>query len=121
MPPLSNRLTRRIPVEIERVTHVINYAESLTSFDGFNEIRGFLLERGITFAANPVHLRKNLPIVIEDADQNPTPRLRWLLDGLWQEWKQVELDIKAMTEEIERISKENRLCRRLRQLPRRRV
>jgi transposase len=66
-----------------------------------NEIRGFLLERGITFAADPVHLRKNLPIVIEDADQNLTPRLRWLLDRLWQEWKQVELDIKAMTEEIE--------------------
>jgi hypothetical protein len=29
---------------------------------------------------------------------------------LWQEWKQVELDIKAMTEEIERIRKENALA-----------
>jgi len=24
--------------------------------------------------------------VVEDAEQNLTPRLRWLLDRLWQEW-----------------------------------
>ena len=82
-----------------------------------NEIRGFLLERGITFAANPIHLRKNLLGVIEDAEQNVSLRLRWLLERLWQEWKQVEIDIQAITDEIERISKENALCRRLRQIP----
>ena len=38
-----------------------------------NEIRGFLLERGITFAAHPIHLRKNLPGVIEDGEQNLSP------------------------------------------------
>ncbi len=63
------------------------------------------------------HLRKNLPGVIEDAEQNLSPRLRWLLERLWQEWKQVEIDIRAMTDEIERISQENALCRRLRQIP----
>jgi transposase len=82
-----------------------------------NEIRGFLLERGLTFAAQPIHLRKNLPAVIEDAEQNLSPRLRWLLDQLWQEWKQLEVDIKAMTDEIERISNEDARCRRLRQIP----
>src|SRR5438093_4909732 len=76
-----------------------------------NEIRGFLLERGITFAANPIHLRKSLPGVMEDAEQNLSPRLRWLLERLWQEWKQVEIDIQTITDEIERISKENALCR----------
>jgi transposase len=82
-----------------------------------NEIRGFLLERGITFAAEPIHLRKNLPVVIEDAEQNLSPRLRWLLERMWQEWKQMEIDIKAITDEIERISNEDALCRRLRQIP----
>jgi transposase len=67
--------------------------------------------------ALPIHLRKNLPEVIEDAEQNLSSRLRWLLERLWQEWKQVEIDIKAITEEIERISQENALCRRLRQIP----
>jgi transposase len=82
-----------------------------------NEIRGFLLERGLTFAARPIYLRKNLPTVIEDAEQNLTPRLRWLLDRLWQEWKQTEIDIKAITDEIERISNDDARCRRLRQIP----
>jgi transposase len=82
-----------------------------------NEIRGFLLERGLTFAARPIYLRKNLPTVIEDAEQNLSPRLRWLLDRLWQEWKQMEIDIKTITDEIERISNDDARCRRLRQIP----
>jgi transposase len=82
-----------------------------------NEIRGFLLERGITFAARPIQLRKNLLAVLEDAERNLSPRLRWLLDRLWQEWKQIELDIKTLTEEIERISNEDAHCRLLRQIP----
>jgi transposase len=82
-----------------------------------NEIRGFLLERGLVFAARPIQLRKNLPSVIEDAEQNLSPRLRWLLDRLWQEWKQTEIDIKAITDEIERVSNEDARCRRLRQIP----
>jgi transposase len=82
-----------------------------------NEIRGFLLERGITFPAQPIHLRKNLPTVIEDAEQNLSGRLRWLLERLWQEWKQTETDIKTVTDELERISKEDARCRRLRQIP----
>jgi transposase len=76
-----------------------------------NEMRGFLLERGLVFAAGPIQLRKNLPSVIEDAEQNLSPRLRWLLDRLWQEWKQTEIDIKTITDELERISNEDARCR----------
>jgi transposase len=82
-----------------------------------NEMRGFLLERGLVFAARPIQLRKNLPTVLEDAEQNLSPRLRWVLDRLWQEWKQTEMDIKAITDEIERVSNEDARCRRLRQIP----
>ena len=82
-----------------------------------NEIRGFLLERGITFAVRPIHLRKNLLTVIEDAEQNLSSRLRWLLERLWLEWKQLESDIQTITEEIERIANEHALCRRLQQIP----
>src|SRR5512146_3296931 len=82
-----------------------------------NEIRGFLLERGITFAARPIHLRKSLPLLLEDAEQKLSPRLRWLLQRLWQEWKQLDTDIETITDEIERVSNEDALCRRLRQIP----
>jgi len=55
--------------------------------------------------------------VIEDAEQNLSPRLRWLLDRMWQEWKQTETEVKAITDEIERISNEGARCRQLRQIP----
>src|ERR1051326_8342471 len=38
-----------------------------------NQIRGFLLERGITFAAGPAKLRREIPSLLEDAGQNLTP------------------------------------------------
>src|SRR6202165_63984 len=47
-----------------------------------NQIRGFLLERGISFAKGPAHLRKNMADLVEDADANLTRRMRILLDRL---------------------------------------
>jgi transposase len=82
-----------------------------------NQVRGFLLERGITFAKGPAHLRKHMPAILEDADQNLTPRMRNLLAQIWQEWKQLELDIESISDEIERISTEDEACKRLRQVP----
>ncbi|ABF39350.1 transposase IS116/IS110/IS902 [Candidatus Koribacter versatilis Ellin345] len=82
-----------------------------------NEIRGFLLERGIIFPAKPIHLRKQLPGVLEDATQNLTPRLRWLLSELAEEWKELEARIIAISDAIERISTSDPLCQRLRQIP----
>jgi transposase len=82
-----------------------------------NQIRGFLLERGITVAKGPANLRKQMPTMLEDAAQNLTPRMRQLLDHLWQEWKRLEMDIASYQEEIERIAQENEACRRLRQIP----
>lgn len=82
-----------------------------------NEIRGFLLERGIIFAAKPIHLRKELPAVLEDATQNLTPRLRWLLAELTEEWKDLEARITVISDTIERISISDPLCQRLRQIP----
>jgi hypothetical protein len=47
----------------------------------------------------PIQLRKNLLALIEDAEQNLSACLRWLLERLWQEWKQVEVDLKTITDE----------------------
>jgi transposase len=82
-----------------------------------NQIRGFLLERGITFGKGPAKLRNNMATVLEDAEQNITPRMRRLLHRVWQEWKRLEVDITELSEEIERISNEDAACKRLRQIP----
>src|SRR5947209_4127060 len=82
-----------------------------------NQIRGFLLERGITFAKGPANLRNNMASLLEDAEQNLTPRMRVLLDRLWQEWKRLEVDITSVSDEIERIAHDDAGCQRLRQIP----
>jgi transposase len=82
-----------------------------------NQIRGFLLERGIAFAKGPANLRKNMAATLEDAEQNLTPRMRRLLDRLWQEWKQLQTDIEEVSAEIDTIASEDAACCRLRQIP----
>src|SRR5438552_378893 len=55
-----------------------------------NQIRAFLLERGITFRQGRAYLRQRMPLILEDAELNLSPLMRQLLDQLWQEWKAVE-------------------------------
>jgi transposase len=82
-----------------------------------NQIRGFLLERGITFAKGPANLRNQMPAILEDADQSLSPRMRNLIAGLWQEWKQLETGVENASEEIDRIADQDAACQRLRQIP----
>src|ERR1700724_860561 len=44
-----------------------------------NQIRGFLLERGIVFAKSPIRLREALPEGLENVTENLTPRMRNLV------------------------------------------
>jgi transposase len=51
-----------------------------------NQLRAFLLERGITFPKGPASLRRQMPEILEDGEQQLSPRMRGLLAMLWQEW-----------------------------------
>ena len=82
-----------------------------------NPIRAFLLERGIVFAKSPIRLRDALPEVLENVNENLTPRMRNLVAMLWSEWKDLELQIAEMNDEVERIASSDEACRRLRQIP----
>ena len=82
-----------------------------------NQIRGFLLERGIVFAKSPIRLREAMPEVLENVHENLTPRMRNLIAILWSEWKDLELQIAEMNDEVERIASSDDACRRLRQIP----
>ena len=82
-----------------------------------NQIRAFLLERGIVFAKSPIRLREALPEVLENVNENLTPRMRNLVAMLWSEWKDLELQIVEMNDEVERSASSDDACRRLRQIP----
>ena len=82
-----------------------------------NQIRAFLLERGMVFAKSPIRLREALPEVLENVNEKLTPRMRNLVAMLWSEWKDLELQIAQMNDEVERIASSDAACRRLRQIP----
>jgi transposase len=52
-----------------------------------NQLRSFLLERGMTFSKTPAKLKLAMPEILENADANLTPRMRNLVSLLWSEWK----------------------------------
>jgi transposase len=82
-----------------------------------NQIRGLMLERGITVRKGPEYLRKYLPGILEDAEAKLTPRMRLLVATLKREWEQLESQILTADEEINRWSQTNESCRRLQTVP----
>jgi transposase len=48
-----------------------------------NQLRAFLLERGMTFAKSPAKLRVAMPDILENAEAELTPRMRNLVVRLW--------------------------------------
>jgi transposase len=82
-----------------------------------NQLRAFLLERGMTFAKTPAKLRSAMADILENAEAELTPRMRNLIDMLWQEWKTVERQIEELSDELERICAADAGCMRIRQIP----
>jgi transposase len=82
-----------------------------------NQLRAFLLERGMFFAKTPFKLKQATPVTPENADAILTPRMRDLVSLLWSEWKDLEQQIVAMNEEVEQIVSSDPACQRLRQIP----
>jgi transposase len=82
-----------------------------------NQIRAFLLERGMVFAKSPIRLREAIPSVLENVEENLTPRMRNLIAMMWSEWKELELQLEELNAEVERIASSDAACQRLRQIP----
>jgi len=82
-----------------------------------NQLRAFLLERGLVFAKSPAKLRECIPETLEDADEKISPRMRNLLSLLWEEWKDLDQQLEDMNHEVERIASSDPACQRLRQIP----
>jgi transposase len=82
-----------------------------------NQVRAFLLERGMVFAQTPAKLKAAMADILENADADLTPQMRNLIDMLWGEWKTVQQQIEELTTQLERISEADAGCTRIRQIP----
>ncbi len=56
-------------------------------------------------------------MILENADEDLTPRMRNLLALLWNEWKDLELQVVDLNHEVELIASSDAACQRLRQIP----
>ena len=82
-----------------------------------NQIRAFLLERGMVFAQKPAKLKAAMADVLENAENALTPMMRNLIGILWEEWKTVEGQIDELTDRLEQIAASDAGCCRIRQIP----
>src|ERR1700744_1314299 len=82
-----------------------------------NQIRAFLLERGLVFAQKPAKLKAAMPDVLENGENALTPMMRHLIDTLWDEWKTVEEQIDDLTDRLEQIASSDAGCCRIGKIP----
>jgi transposase len=82
-----------------------------------NQIRAFLLERGLVFAKRPAPLKAAMGGVLENAEADLTRMMRNLINVLWEEWKIIDQQIEELGDELERISAADAGCTRIRKIP----
>jgi transposase len=82
-----------------------------------NQIRGLLLERGITFRKGRRHAEAGLPAILEDADNRLSGLLRMLLAQLQGELRQLQSQIDEADTLIAKRASEHEPCRRLMAIP----
>jgi transposase len=82
-----------------------------------NQIRGLLLERGITLRKGRSHVDAALPGILEDADSKLSGALRVLLAQLKLELDQMAIRIDEADAVLNKTAHENEACQRLVKIP----
>ena len=82
-----------------------------------NQIRGLLTEYGIIIPQGISYVRQQLPLILEDADNQLTYLFRELLLGLYEEMTHLDQRIKALEVKLETLCAQNEDCQRLLSIP----
>jgi transposase len=82
-----------------------------------NQIRGFLLERGIIIRQGLRFLRQLLPDILAKRTDVLSPRMVRIVSDLAGDWRQLDQRIETVTDEIETLAKSDDSCRRVMTVP----
>jgi transposase len=82
-----------------------------------NQIRGFLIERGITVRQGVMPLRKALPDILSSNAEVLSPRMVRLIADLAQDWRRLDERIESVSAEIEALAQQDDSCQRLMTVP----
>ena len=82
-----------------------------------NQLRGFLLERGITVRQGLAPLRQALPGILASSSDMLSPRMVRLIADLMEDWHRLDERIAGVSAEIEALAAQDEHCQRLMSAP----
>ena len=82
-----------------------------------NQIRAFLLERGIALRQGPRFLRTELPRILASPSDILSPLMAHIVEELANDWRRLNERIEGLSHEIEAIARQDAGCERLMSVP----
>ncbi|MDS9470211.1 IS110 family transposase [Paracoccus sp. MBLB3053] len=82
-----------------------------------NQIRAFLIEQGITVCAGLRSLDNSFETVLEQRQDEMSPRMRGVLTGLREDWRWLDQRIDRVSDEIRDVSRSEESCARIMSIP----
>ena len=82
-----------------------------------NQIRGLLMEYGVVIPKGISYVRKNIPLVLEDGDNELTFLFREMLSELYEEMVHLDERIQKFEKKLETLCAQNEDCQRLLTIP----
>jgi transposase len=82
-----------------------------------NQIRAFLLERGVAIRQGLRFLRVELPRILANPPDVLSPRMARLIEGLAADWRRLDERIEHMSAEITALARQDGGCERLMSVP----
>lgn len=82
-----------------------------------NQIRGLLMEYGVVIPKGISYIRKTIPLILEDAENELTGLFRHLLNELYDEMVHMDSRVKSIENKLETICHQSEDCQRLLSIP----
>ena len=82
-----------------------------------NQIRGLLMEYGVIIPKGISYIRKEIPMILEDAENELSFLFRELLSGLYDEMVHMDNRVSIIERKLETICNQNEDCQRLLSIP----
>jgi transposase len=82
-----------------------------------NQIRAFLLERGIAVRQGLRFLQTELPTILATRSDALSPRMLRLIEDLAGDWRRLDARIEVLSADIEALARQDHACERLMTVP----
>ena len=82
-----------------------------------NQVRGLLAEYGLVFRIGDKSFKENIPMILENANNELSARFRVLLNKQYRRFLSLEKEIQSYQEQLEIDVKQDEVCQRLIEIP----